>query len=307
MSRRTRRTHSPSFKAKVAGDFTLSGTTLEIAAGAATSTGVVRIMAVDNSEVTRRSKTVRVSGTLSSTTELKAPFPGTLTIKEDDRPTGGDGDVAPPPAGNVPSAPCAAAPDAPMYLRAVAGDAQATLTWEASLKNVGPDITGYSYRYKQSRQVFGYDAPVGWNDIPGGASARSYTVANLTNGLKYTFEVRAENANCGGNPARASATLPSTTTSAESGELPTEVALLSNWPNPFNPETSIGYELPQAGEVRLAVYDLLGREVAVLVDNRKPAGRHTVRFHADNLPSGSYVYRLEAPGKIVMRTMMLVK
>ena len=81
--------------------------------------------------------------------------------------------------------------------------------------------------------------------------------------------------------------------SAESEELPTEVALLGNYPNPFNPETTIRYALPQAGNVRLAVYDLLGQEVAVLVDGSRPAGHHTVRFDGDDLPSGSYVYRLQ--------------
>ena len=93
----------------------------------------------------------------------------------------------------------------------------------------------------------------------------------------------------------------------ESEELPAEVALLGNYPNPFNPETAIRYALPQAGNVRLAVYDLLGQEVAVLVDGSRPAGHHTVRFDGDDLSSGSYVYRLQVGEEVVVRTMMLVK
>ena len=64
---------------------------------------------------------------------------------------------------------------------------------------------------------------------------------------------------------------------------------------------------PQASEARLVVYDLLGHEAAVLVDGLQSAGRHTVRFRASDLPSGSYVYRLEAGDKVVTRSMMLVK
>ena len=83
--------------------------------------------------------------------------------------------------------------------------------------------------------------------------------------------------------------------------------LLGNYPNPFNPETTISYALPQGSKVRLAVYDLLGHEVAVLVDGSQPAGQHTVRFDGGDLPSGSYVYRLQVGEEVVARTMTLVK
>ena len=90
-------------------------------------------------------------------------------------------------------------------------------------------------------------------------------------------------------------------------ELPTETALLGNYPNPFNPETTIRYALPQAGKVHLAVYNLLGHQVAVLVDESKPAGNHTTRFDAGNLPSGAYLYRLQTQDQIMAKTMILVK
>ena len=96
-------------------------------------------------------------------------------------------------------------------------------------------------------------------------------------------------------------------TSAESEELPAEVALWGNYPNPFNPETTIRYVLPRSGKVRLAVYDMLGHEVAVLVDTVEPAGNHAVRFGAGNLPSGAYAYRLHTANEVVVRTMTLVK
>ena len=78
-------------------------------------------------------------------------------------------------------------------------------------------------------------------------------------------------------------------------------------PNPFNPETTIGYALPHDAKVRLVVYDLLGHEVTVLVDGPQPAGRHAVRFRGDHLPSGLYAYRLQAGNEVVVRTMILVK
>ena len=118
--------------------------------------------------------------------------------------------------------------------------------------------------------------------------------------------MRAVNEHGAGSPAEAAVTLP-TGVSTESEELPAEVTLSANYPNPFNPETTIRYGLPKAGEVRLAAYDMLEHEVAVLVDRSKPAGNHTVRFGAGDLPSGVYAYRLHAGGETVVRTMLLLK
>ncbi|MBF8295565.1 MAG: Bacterial surface protein [Bacteroidetes bacterium] len=76
--------------------------------------------------------------------------------------------------------------------------------------------------------------------------------------------------------------------------LPTEYALHNAYPNPFNPSATIRFDLPQAAKVRLAVYDMLGREVAVLADEERPAGQHSVRFDAGKLSSGMYIFRLQA-------------
>ena len=91
------------------------------------------------------------------------------------------------------------------------------------------------------------------------------------------------------------------------GEVPTEYALEGNYPNPFNPETVIRFGMPESGAVRLSVYDVLGRRVAVLVDGPLAAGRHEVTFGGGNLSSGLYVYRLEAGSFEAQRTMLLVK
>jgi hypothetical protein len=91
--------------------------------------------------------------------------------------------------------------------------------------------------------------------------------------------------------------------------MPHGISLAQNYPNPFNPTTSIGFRVSGLGSrwVRLAVYDLLGREVAVLVDEEKPPGNHEVQFDASKLSSGVYFYRMQAGIFAETRRMMLVK
>ena len=90
-------------------------------------------------------------------------------------------------------------------------------------------------------------------------------------------------------------------------ELPREYALHGNYPNPFNPTTTISFSLPEAAEVQLAIYDLLGRQMHVLVSNQMTAGVHEVQFAADNLPSGTYFYRLTTPEGEFVKQMVLLK
>lgn len=89
--------------------------------------------------------------------------------------------------------------------------------------------------------------------------------------------------------------------------LPPAFALQQNYPNPFNPETVVDFQVPEAGQVRLSVFDLLGREVAALVDERLEPGRHTARFNAGTLASGIYLYRLTAGGLTQTRAMLLTR
>ena len=90
-------------------------------------------------------------------------------------------------------------------------------------------------------------------------------------------------------------------------EVPAVLTLDPNYPNPFNPETTISFSLPQHGAVRLAVYDVLGREVERLLDGSYPAGAHRVRFDGSSLSSGLYLYRLENEGSVLTRSMILMK
>jgi hypothetical protein len=88
---------------------------------------------------------------------------------------------------------------------------------------------------------------------------------------------------------------------------PTKFALTQNYPNPFNPTTTISYSLKSTGNVSLKVYDILGKEVAVLAEGVQNAGNHDVRFFASNLASGVYFYRLVSPAGTLVKKMMLMK
>lgn len=89
--------------------------------------------------------------------------------------------------------------------------------------------------------------------------------------------------------------------------LPTVFALEQNYPNPFNPRTTIKYSLPKATHVRLTVYNVVGQEVAVLVDGEMIAGNHRVVFTARNVASGLYLYRLETDGFVTTKKMLVMK
>jgi hypothetical protein len=80
-----------------------------------------------------------------------------------------------------------------------------------------------------------------------------------------------------------------------------------NYPNPFNPSTTISWQLPVDAFVSLKVYDVLGNEVASLVNEEKPAGIYEVEFDASTLSSGTYFYRLEAGSFVQTRKMILLK
>lgn len=106
-------------------------------------------------------------------------------------------------------------------------------------------------------------------------------------------------------------TLASTVNVSNRQELPIDARLDQNYPNPFNPSTSIGYQVPGPGirRVRLAVYDMLGREVSLLVNENEEPGYHAVEFNAEGLASGVYLYRLtgDGPTMTITRKLLLLR
>lgn len=90
-------------------------------------------------------------------------------------------------------------------------------------------------------------------------------------------------------------------------ELPFSFSLDQNYPNPFNPATQIKYSIAKAGIVILKVYDILGRQVADLVNKYQEAGKYTIDFNASRLASGVYIYRIESSSFTSVKKMMLIK
>lgn len=90
-------------------------------------------------------------------------------------------------------------------------------------------------------------------------------------------------------------------------QIPTEFSLMQNYPNPFNPFTTITYHLPKTTNVELKVYDVIGNEIATLVNEEKPVGIYNVQFTMNNLSSGIYFYKLTAGDYVSTKKMILLK
>jgi len=89
--------------------------------------------------------------------------------------------------------------------------------------------------------------------------------------------------------------------------IPKDYSLLQNYPNPFNPSTTISYQIPKAGHVEIKIFDLLGRELSMLVNSDMSAGKHEVKFDGSNLSSGVYFYRMTAENFVSTRKLLLMK
>ncbi|MDP3150832.1 MAG: T9SS type A sorting domain-containing protein [Ignavibacteria bacterium] len=83
--------------------------------------------------------------------------------------------------------------------------------------------------------------------------------------------------------------------------------LNQNYPNPFNPSTTISYELQKPGLVSLKVYNILGKVVVDLMNDTQEAGQHEISFNAVNLPSGTYIYKIQSGNFVQVRKMLLLK
>lgn len=97
------------------------------------------------------------------------------------------------------------------------------------------------------------------------------------------------------------------TSSEEDEVFPTSITLDQNYPNPFNPSTTISYALDSPGEVTLQVFNVLGKQVASLVNGFQPSGELSVTWDASSAPSGVYIYRLRTGGEVLTKRMLLIK
>jgi hypothetical protein len=163
-----------------------------------------------------------------------------------------------------------------------------------------PFLTG-----KENVTICGIPKTIAWA-IPTNHVILGYaSVAQMTNELIAAYNASSPQVapfahydRCTTIPKQARDTAPAITS---------PLALSQNYPNPFNPSTTISFSIPVDGTVFLAVYDALGREVAMLVDETRTAGQYSVHFDATDLPSGSYICRLTAGGQTLTRWMTLAR
>ena len=96
-------------------------------------------------------------------------------------------------------------------------------------------------------------------------------------------------------------------TNAQANGVPEQYSLGQNYPNPFNPETTIGYTIPKESQVVLQVFDILGECVATLENRIRKPGFYEVSFHAEELGSGMYIYRIQAGNFAASKKLLLLK
>jgi len=101
--------------------------------------------------------------------------------------------------------------------------------------------------------------------------------------------------------------IPPVEVKEKSNEIPTNFALYQNYPNPFNPSTTIEFDIPEKTNVKLIIYDILGREVEALIDKELEPGKYKINFTVTNLPSGVYFYTLKTPKFTKTNKMLLIK
>jgi hypothetical protein len=176
---------------------------------------------------------------------------------------------------------------------AVAGDEMVTLNFATSSES---ELTRFNIVRDGAKQ-----AEISATNSASGHSY-SWVDNNVINGVSYTYTLESVDVNNNVEVLAATSATPN-----EAAPVVAQFALAQNFPNPFNPETNINFELAEATNVSLRVFNLLGQEVATLVSGPQAAGHHTVSFDGSNLTSGMYVYRLEAGSFSATRKMVLMK
>lgn len=157
---------------------------------------------------------------------------------------------------------------------------------------------GYSLTYNFADPYIGSDDIYHENYAIGDVKPGVYTITALNGAYQRTVTVQA------GQVVNADA---SATDVSEDYVLTDDYILYQNYPNPFNPATTIGYQLPKESNVRIKIYDILGRETATLVNETQEAGFHKITFNGGGIPSGMYIYSLETGEHKSIKKMLLIK
>jgi len=193
-------------------------------------------------------------------------------------------------------------------------DADEDMIYEGTFTVSGPTYAAFQYQFSYGNGGTWVDEPGGGTEgtgrrrqrfiwmNPDGSWPATFTVVNDRATGDMGPEQFQDSGNLPGddNPALSVAVEPTS-------ELPSQVTLGRNYPNPFNPSTTFEYAIDRTMDVRVRVYDVLGRVVATLVDGVQQAATYRVTFDASHLASGIYLYRLETPNRVLTNQMILVK
>jgi hypothetical protein len=193
-------------------------------------------------------------------------------------------------------------PTAPAGLTGTPGNMSGQLRWN---KNTQFDVWKY-FIYRNTTNTPGSSTLIDSTTHPDTA----YVATGLTNGTTYYFWVRAVDRFCSRRISAYSSSVaitPFVGIQITGTEIPKVYALYQNFPNPFNPTTNIRFDLPRISLTRVTVYDILGREVALLANEILAAGRYNIDFNASHLASGVYFYKIEADNFIDKKKMIIVK
>jgi len=177
---------------------------------------------------------------------------------------------------------------------AIPGDSRVTLNWSTA-----SEVSNDRFEILRDGNLV-QTVPSQGNTATG--NDYSWTDNGLVNGTPYSYTLMAIDV---ANERQVVGT--ANATPAASVATVSEYALRQNYPNPFNPSTSITFDLVESGNVSLRVFNMIGQEVATLVNGNQNRGQHTVSFDATGLPSGLYLYRLEADGFTDLKKMLLMK
>jgi hypothetical protein len=184
---------------------------------------------------------------------------------------------------------------------AIAGDREVTLNWTTASED-------NNAKFEIARSTAEHGDFVKITEMEGAGTKSSetnytYIDENVINGVTYFYQLTAVDI----NGARNVQGLIASATPAQIVGSVTDYALHSCYPNPFNAITDIRYDILNTGHVRLEIFDVLGRAVALLVDKEQSSGRYSIHFNASQLPTGVYLYRLQVNEFTATKKMMMLK